>query len=93
MLQALLRTVTELLDSKKAVYSFVATVGASVLHLRYGVDVQDALLLVSPLGVATLSQAHVDAAAAKSGAPTTTVTPPASFDASSGSTDTVKGER
>ena len=67
MLQAIIRTVTELLDSKKAAYSFLATIVASVLHLYYGVDVQNALLLVSPLGVATLSQAHVDAAAAKNG--------------------------
>lgn len=65
MLQATLRTITELLDSKKAAYSFLATLGASVLHLHFGIDVQNALLLVSPLGVATLSQAHVDAAAAK----------------------------
>ena len=67
MLQAIVRTVTELLDSKKAAYSFLATIFASVLHLYFGVDVQNALLLVSPLGVATLSQAHVDAAAAKNG--------------------------
>ena len=67
MLQAIVRTVTELLDSKKAAYSFLATLFASVLHLYYGIDVQNALLLVSPLGVATLSQAHVDAAAAKNG--------------------------
>ena len=66
MLKALLSTITELLDSKKAAYSFIATILACVLHLRFGVDVQNALLLVSPLGVATLSQAHVDASAAKS---------------------------
>jgi hypothetical protein len=66
MFQALLSTVTELLDSKKAAYSFIATIAACVLHLYFGVSVQNALLLVSPLGVATLSQAHVDAAAAKS---------------------------
>ena len=66
MLQALIRTITELLDSKKAAYSFIAALGASVLHLYFGVSIQNALLLVSPLGVATLSQAHVDAAAAKS---------------------------
>lgn len=72
MLQALLRTITELLDSKKAAYSFIASVAASVLHLYFGVDVQNALLLVSPLGVATLSQAHVDAAAAKNGKHATT---------------------
>ena len=65
MLQALARTVTELLDSKKAAYSFIATLGASVLHLYFGVSIENALLLVSPLGLATVSQAHVDAAAAK----------------------------
>ena len=66
MLQAIIRTITELLDSKKAAYSFIAALGASVLHLYFGISVQEALLLVSPLGVATLSQAHVDAASAKS---------------------------
>ena len=66
MLKALISTITELLDSKKAAYSFIAAIGASVLHLYFGISVQDALLLVSPLGVATLSQAHVDAAEAKS---------------------------
>ena len=65
MLQALLRTTTEILDSKKAAYSFIAALGASVLHLYFQVSIQDALLLVSPLGVATLSQAHVDAAGVK----------------------------
>ena len=74
MLQAINRTITELLDSKKAAYSFLATIVASVLHLYFGIDVQNALLLVSPLGVATLSQAHVDAAAAKSGTNGTSVT-------------------
>jgi hypothetical protein len=50
-----------------------------VLHLYFKVSVQDALLLVSPLGVATLSQAHVDAAAAKAKVPAgaDTGTPPA----------------
>ena len=65
MLKALISTITELLDSKKAAYSFIAALGASVLHLYFEISVQDALLLVSPLGVATLSQAHVDAATAK----------------------------
>ena len=72
MLKALISTVTELLDSKKAAYSFIAAIGASVLHLYFGTSIQDALLLMSPLGVATLSQAHVDAAAAKSGNSTST---------------------
>ena len=78
MLKALISTITELLDSKKAAYSFIAALGASVLHLYFGVSVQDALLLVSPLGVATLSQAHVDASTAKyakpAGATTSTTT-------------------
>lgn len=78
MLQALIRTITEILDSKKAAYSFIAVIGASVLHLYFGVSIQDAMLLVSPLGVATLSQAHVDAAAAKQPKqPKAPVTPPA----------------
>lgn len=65
MLQAVTRTITEILDSKKAAYSFLAALGASVLHVYFGVSIQDALLLVSPLGVATVSEAHVDAAKAK----------------------------
>ena len=69
MLKALISTITELLDSKKAAYSFIAALGASVLHLYFGVEPEVALLLVSPLGVATLSQAHVDAAAAKHSKP------------------------
>ena len=68
MLKALQRTITEILDSKKAAYSFIAAVAATVLHLYFGVAVQDALLLVSPLGVATISQAHVDASKAKNSA-------------------------
>lgn len=76
MLQAVIRTITELLDSKKAAYSFIAALGASVLHLYFAVSVQDSLFLVSPLVAATAAQAHVDAAAAKHGrsAGTTTAT-------------------
>lgn len=70
MLQAIIRTVTEILDSKKAAYSFIAALGASVLHLYFQLSIQDALLLVSPLGVATISEAHVDAARAKNGSMT-----------------------
>lgn len=95
MLQALIRTITELLDSKKSAYSFIAALGACVLHLYFEISVQDALLLVSPLGLATVSQAHVDAAAAKRGpAGTTTATVTATVEAAapadagpSGSTD------
>ena len=95
MLKALLNTITEFLDSKKAAYSFIAALGASVLHLYFEVSVQEALLLVSPLGVATLSQAHVDATTAKHGQSrtTATVTAPVTETAtpaiaeSSGSTD------
>ncbi len=68
MLQALVRTITEILDSKKAAYSFIATALAAVLHLYFGVSPENALLLVSPLGVATAAQAHVDASRAKNGA-------------------------
>lgn len=67
MFQALLRTATEILDSKKAAYSFIACIFASVLYLYFGVSVESALLLVSPLGLATAAQAHVDAASAKNG--------------------------
>ena len=75
MLQALLRTTTEILDSKKAAYSFIAALAASVLHLYFQVSIQDALLLVSPLNIATLSQAHVDAASVKHAKPAKTVDP------------------
>lgn len=61
MLHAFARTLTEMLDSKKAAYSFVATAIAIVLHLKFGVSPENALLLVSPLGLATAAQAHVNA--------------------------------
>ena len=61
MLSALMRTFTEILDSKKAAYSFIAAAVAVVLHLKFGVSPENALLLVSPLGVATVAEAHVDA--------------------------------
>lgn len=65
MLQATLRTITEILDSKKAAYSFVAVFVAAFLHIYYKIPVEQALLLISPLGLATAAQAHVDAAEAK----------------------------
>lgn len=65
MLRALLRTATEIADSKKAAYSFLNIIFACVLHLNFGVNVQDALLLVSPLSFLTLAQAYVDASAAR----------------------------
>ena len=65
MLQALLRTATEILDSRKAAYSFIAALFASVLHLYFNVPIENALLLASPLALATAAQAHVDASAAK----------------------------
>jgi hypothetical protein len=71
MLKALMRTTTEILDSKKAAYSFLAATIAIVLHLRFGVSPADALLLVSPLGLATAAQAHVDAKRGATNAPTT----------------------
>lgn len=61
MLQAFLRTTTEILDSKKAAYSFIAVGIAVMLHVKFGVTPENALLLVSPLGLATAAQAHVDA--------------------------------
>lgn len=73
MFQATIRTITELLDSKKAAYSFIAVAFASVLHLYFGVTVENALLLISPLGLATAAQAHVDAATAKSGGASSSV--------------------
>ena len=36
MFKATLRTITELLDSKKAAYSFIAVILACVLHLYFG---------------------------------------------------------
>jgi hypothetical protein len=69
MFNALRSTITELLDSKKAAYGFAATIAAAVLHVYFGVSVEDALMLVSPLGVALVGQAHVDAAVAKSSTP------------------------
>lgn len=97
MLKALLNTITELLDSKKAAFSFIAAIGASVLHLYFEVSVQEALLLVSPLGVATLSQAHVDATAARHGKSGSTTTVTATVESAapakagpSGSTDGAK---
>lgn len=65
MFRALLRTATEIADSKKAAYSFLNMIGACVLHLYFGVNVQDALLLVSPLSLLTLAQALVDMGAAR----------------------------
>jgi len=68
MLQALIRTITEILDSRKAAYSFIAVAVAVVLHLQFGVPPENAILLVSPLGVATVAQAHVDAKRGATGA-------------------------
>jgi hypothetical protein len=75
---ALLRTLTELLDSKKAAYSVLATATAIVLHLKFGVSIADALLLVSPLGLATAAQAHVDAKLVAASALKTVAPPPIS---------------
>ena len=79
MLQALLRTATEILDSRKAAYSFIAALFASVLHLYFNVPIENALLLASPLALATAAQAHVDASAAKqpaAAAPAAPAAPP-----------------
>lgn len=73
MLPALIRTITELLDSKKATYSFVATIVMAVLIVYFKVDRETALFIVSPLVAGTVAQAHVDAAAAKKGTPTSSI--------------------
>ena len=65
MLRALYRTATEICADKKAAYSFLGMIGACVLHLYFGVGVQDALLLVSPLSLLTAAHAYVDAVAAR----------------------------
>lgn len=78
ILRALVRTITEIADSKKAAYSFIAVAIAIVLHLEFGIAPEEALLLVSPLGVATVAQAHVDARTAASAAKTASVTVTAS---------------
>lgn len=65
MLKALLSTLTETLDSKKWIGSYVAAIGASVLHVCFGVSIENALLLMGPITIGVLGQAHVDASAAK----------------------------
>lgn len=75
MFRALLRTATEIADSKKAAYSFLNVIGACVLHLYFGVNVQDALLLVSPLSLLTLAQALVDMGAARQAKPSPVLPP------------------
>jgi hypothetical protein len=65
MFKALLRTTTKICDNEKAAYSFLNMIGACVLHICYKVEVQDALLLVSPLTFLTLAQAYVDAVASR----------------------------
>lgn len=65
MLPALGRTITETLDSKKWIGSYVAAIFAAVLHLYFGVPIENALLLASPISLAVLSQAHVDAKTAQ----------------------------
>lgn len=71
MLQAFVRTLTELLDSKKAAYSFLAAIMMAVLIVYFKVDRETALIIVSPLGLGTVSEAHVDAARAKASGPGT----------------------
>lgn len=66
MIRALFGTATKICANEKAAYSFLNMVGACVLHLYFAVSVQDALLLVSPLSLLTLSQAYVDALTARS---------------------------
>ena len=69
MLPAFLRTLTELLDSKKAAYSFVACFVLAILIVYLKVDRETALIIVSPLLGGAALQAHVDASAAKSPKP------------------------
>lgn len=70
MLQALWRTATEMADSKKAGYSFLASIMLAVLIVWLHVDATTAGIIVGPLVVGALGQAHVDAQAAKAkGAP------------------------
>lgn len=68
-LQALGSTIAEILDSKKWIGSYVAAIFAAVLHLYFGVSIENALLLVSPISLGVLGQAHVDASAAKGRTP------------------------
>jgi hypothetical protein len=71
LLQALLRTLTESADSKKAFYSFAATAVLALLILHWHVDPVIAGVIVGPLVLLTGAQAHVDAQTAKAkGAPT-----------------------
>lgn len=65
MLRALVRTITAILDDKKAAYSFLSMIGACVLHIYFAVTVKDALLLVSPLSLLTIAQTYVDAVTAR----------------------------
>jgi predicted short-subunit dehydrogenase-like oxidoreductase (DUF2520 family) len=72
MLQALLRTMTEMADSKKAGYSILATIILAVLIVYFKVDSETAGVIVAPLVVGTVAQAHVDAAEKKSQTPAAT---------------------
>lgn len=65
MLKALSSTITELADSKKAAYSFAATLVMAVLIVAFKVDRETAAFIVAPLVAGAVAQAHVDAAAAK----------------------------
>ena len=73
MFRALLRTATKICDNEKAAYSFLNMTGACVLHLCFAVNVQDALLLVSPLSFLTFAQAYVDACGVRQQKATTAV--------------------
>lgn len=59
-LKILAGTINETLDSKKWLGSYVAAIFAAVLHLYFGVSIENALLLASPISLGVLSQAHVD---------------------------------
>lgn len=65
MFRALLRTATKICDNEKAAYSFLNMFSACVLHLGFGVAVQEALFLVSPLSFLTLAQAYTEVRSSK----------------------------
>jgi hypothetical protein len=69
MLQALYRTLTETADSKKAFYSFIATVIMAVCLVVLKTSPEIAAMIAGPFMVATGAQAHVDAAEKKAQAP------------------------
>ncbi len=68
MFKALGSTITELADSKKFAYAFTASLVLGVLIVALHVDPTTAGVIVGPLMIGLLGQAHVDASIAKGGA-------------------------